>query len=194
MATQQQGLLGSWQPQPSTVTVVVKQNLMLAEDTGDTTETSNAGSDAATRAPPTPFDPLARACDVFLASTLVTNDSDTPRPVVAQIRSGPLEGTRLLGAFESNGDSTHYIVQFSAMFLPDGTEVPVSAYAVDARQKSLTVRTDLDRRLFARYALRVAAAFVSGVGEALSDSGTSLIDLGRVTGVTQPSATIEQGL
>ena len=113
--------------------------------------------------------------------------------MVAQIRKGPLKGTRLLGGFEANQANTHLIVQFSTAVLPDGTEIPVSAYAVDARQRSLAVRTDLDRRLFARYAPRVAAAFVSGVGEALSDPGTSLIDLGGVTGVTRPAATVEQG-
>jgi intracellular multiplication protein IcmE len=192
MATQQQGLLGSWQAQPSTVTVVVEQDLMPAEDTGDAA--GAASGVAAVSVPPTPFDPLVRAGDVVLASTLITNDSDTPGPVVVQIRSGPLKGARVLGAFESNGDRTHLNMQFNAMVLPDGTEIPVSAYAVDAGQKSLAVRTDLDRRLFARYAPRVAAAFVSGVGEALSDPGTSLIDLGGVTGVTRPAATIEQGL
>ena len=100
----------------------------------------------------------------------------------------------MLGGFENNRDNTHLVVQFGAMVTPDGTEVPVSAYAVDSRQKSLAVRTDLNHRLFARYAPLVAAAFVSGVGEALSDPGTSLIDLGGVTGVTRPAATIDQGL
>jgi len=192
MATQQQGLLGSWQAQPSAVTVVVEQDLMPAEDAVDTAGVASGG--AATSARPATLELLVRAGDVVLASTLISNDSDTPGPVVVQIRSGPFEGARLLGGFQNNLDSTYLIVQFDAMVLPDGTEVPVSAYAVDARQKSLAVRTDLDRRLFARYAPRVAAAFVSGVGEALSDPGTSLIDLGGVTGVTRPSATIEQGL
>jgi intracellular multiplication protein IcmE len=114
--------------------------------------------------------------------------------VVAQISKGPLKGARLLGGFEANQNSTHLIVQFNSAVLEDGTQIPIAAYAVDARQKSLAVRTDLDRRLFARYAPRVAAAFVSGVGEALSDPGTALIDLGGVTGVTRPAASIEQGL
>ncbi|MDA8586547.1 DotG/IcmE/VirB10 family protein, partial [Rhodobacteraceae bacterium] len=99
-----------------------------------------------------------------------------------------------VGGFEANQSNTHLIVQFSSAVLPDGTQIPVSAYAVDARQRSLAVRTDLDRRLFARYAPRVAAAFVTGLGDALSDPGTSLIDLGGVTGVTRPQSTFEQGV
>ncbi|PVA09057.1 hypothetical protein DC366_15990 [Pelagivirga sediminicola] len=191
MATQQQGLIGAWSAQPSAVTVVVEEDLVPSEDT-----TSSRTSDGRTRQSGAPAlsEPLIRAGDVVLASTIITNDSDTPGPVVAQIRKGPLRGARLLGGFEANQNDTHLIVRFNAAVLEDGTQIPISAYAVDARQKSLAVRTDLDRRLFARYAPRVAAAFVSGVGDALSDPGTSLIDLGGVTGVTRPAPTIEQGL
>lgn len=192
MATQQQGLLSSWQVQPSAGTVVVEEDLVLKEEPA--IDGTAANGSAAQRGSPALSQPLIRAGDVVLASTIITNDSDTPGPVVAEIRRGPLKGARLIGGFEANQNNTHLVVQFNSALLPDGTQVPVSAYAVDARQKSLAVRTDLDRRLFARYAPRVAAAFVSGVGDALSDPGTSLIDLGGVTGVTRPAATIEQGL
>lgn len=192
MRTQQQGLLSSWQTQPSAVTVVVDEDLIPKQP--EAVAEGTAANSQRGQSTPTLSQPLIRLGDVVLASTIITNDSDTPGPVVAQIRKGPLKGARLLGGFEKNQNNTHLIVQFNSAVLADGTQIPITAYAVDARQKSLAVRTDLDRRLFARYAPRVAAAFVSGVGEALSDPGTSLIDLGGVTGVTRPSATIEQGL
>lgn len=192
MATQQQGLLGAWNAQPSAVTVVIEENLLPKEEA--VTEATALNGSAGPVFTPTLSEPLIRAGDVVLASTIITNDSDTPGPVAAQIRKGPLKGSRLLGGFVANQNNTHLIVQFNSAVLEDGTQIPIAAYAVDARQKSLAVRTDLDRRLFARYAPRVAAAFVSGVGEALSDPGTSLIDLGGVTGVARPAATIEQGL
>ncbi|MCQ0090587.1 hypothetical protein [Roseovarius sp. M141] len=191
MATQQQGLLGAWSAQPSAVTVVVEEDLVSGEDAASAIASDGMRHQAD---PPALSEPLVRAGEVVLASTIITNDSDTPGPVVAEIRKGPLKGARLLGGFEANQGNTHLIVRFNTAVLADGTQVPVSAYAVDARQKSLAVRSDLDRRLFARYAPRVAAAFVSGVGDALSDPGTSLIDLGGVTGVTRRAPTIEQGL
>ena len=123
------------------------ENLLSAEDTTDTSAATGGGQIIG--APPAPFDPLVCVGDVVLASTLITND--TPGPVVAQIRSAPFKGARLLGRFQNNLNNSHLLVQFNAMVLPDGTEVPVSAYAVDARRKSLAVRTHLDRRLFARY-------------------------------------------
>lgn len=192
MATQQQGLLGAWTAQPSAVTVVVEENLVPVEDV----HVADQSDEGTIRKSNTPAlsEPLIRAGDVVLATTDITNDSDTPGPVVAQIRKGPLTGARLIGGFAPNQSNTHLMVQFDSAMLEDGTEIPITAYAVDARQKSLAVRTDLDWRLFARYAPRVAAAFVSGVGDVLSDPGASLIDLGGVTGVTRPAATIEQGL
>ena len=192
MAAQQQGLLSSWQVQPSAVTVVVEQELTpQPEEAGSSGASSQLG--AATTA--SSSEPLARAGDVVLAATIITNDSETPGPVVAEIRRGPLEGARLIGGFQANQNNTHLIVQFNSAVLPDGTQIPVSAYAVDAREKSLAVRTDLDRRLLARYAPRVAAAFVTGLGEALSDTGSTLVDLGGgVAGITRPQATFEQGV
>lgn len=192
MATQQQGLLGAWNAQPSAVTVVVKEVPVPKDEIAPEATALNGNANQPNSS--VLSETLIRAGDVVLASTMITNDSDTSGPVVAQIRKGPLKGARLLGGFEANQNNTHLIVQFNSAVLVDGTQIPITAYAVDARQKSLSVRTDLDRRLFARFAPRVAAAFVSGVGEALSDPGTSLIDLGGVTGVTRPAATIEQGL
>lgn len=191
MATQQQGLLGAWNAQPSAVTVVVEEDLLPKRETAPEAIVLNGSARPANA--PALSEPLIRAGDVVLASTIISNDSDTPGPVLAQIRKGPLQGARLLGGFVANQNNTHLIVQFNTAVLEDGIQIPIAAYAVDARQKSLAVRTDLDRRLFARYAPRVAAAFVSGFGEALSDPGTSLIDLGGVTGVARPAATIEQG-
>ncbi|WP_029066140.1 DotG/IcmE/VirB10 family protein [Labrenzia sp. DG1229] len=192
MAAQQQGLLSSWQNQPSAVTVVVEQDLISGSAIADQSGTQGGSGAAQSK---TTGEPLIRAGDVVLASTIITNDSDTPGPVVVEIRRGPLKGARLIGGFQANQNNTHLIVQFNSAVLPDGTQVPVSAYAVDASQRSLAVRTDLDRRLFARYAPRVAATFVSGLGEALSDPGSTLVDLGGgVAGITRPQSTFEQGV
>ena len=178
--------------QPSAVTVVVEEDL----DPGEEAAPSVRTSDGAPRrsGPPVLSEPLVRAGEVVLASTIITNDSDTPGPVLAEIRKGPLRGARMRGGFESNQSNTHLIDRFATAVLADGAQIPISAYAVDARQKSLAVRSDLDRRLFERYPPRVAAAFVSGVGDALSDPGTTLIDLGGVTGATRPAPTIKQGV
>ena len=164
MAAQQQGLLQSWQAQPSGVTVVIDQELYAPPENTTANEVQQPGSNGIANTPAPQL--FARAGDVVLASTIITNDSDTPGPVVVEVRRGPLRGARLVGGFQANTNNTHLIVQFNSAVLPDGTQVPITAYAVDARQKSLAVRTDLDRRLFQRYAPRVAAAFVSGLGEA----------------------------
>lgn len=194
MASQQQGLLESWRVQPSGVTVVVEQELMPQPQSEGSEANSVAGPSFGTTRQAPAGELFARAGDVVLASTIITNDSDTPGPVIAEVRRGPLQGARLVGGYQPNQNNTHLIVQFGSAILPDGTEIPVTAYAVDARQKSLAVRTDLDRRLVQRYAPRVAAAFVSGLGEALSDPGSTVVDLGGGLGITRPEATFEQGV
>ncbi|MEL6205731.1 MAG: DotG/IcmE/VirB10 family protein [Pseudomonadota bacterium] len=191
MAAQQQGLLQSWQVQPSGVTVVVEQDLVPEPEAPATV---GANGQAGGGPSPALQDVLARAGDVVLATNIIANDSDPPGPVVAEIRRGPLNGTRLVGGFQPNQNNTHLIVRFNAAVLTDGTQIPVSAYAVDARQQSLAVRTDLCRRLFERYDPRVAAAFVSGLGDALSDPGSTVVDLGGGIGTSRPEATFEQGL
>ena len=171
--------------------MVIEQDLVPEPEAPST---MSAGAQAGGGLAAAPQDVLARAGDVVLATNIITNDSDTLGPVVAEIRRGPLTGTRLVGGFQPNQNNTHLIVQFNAAVLPDGTQIPVSAYAVDARQRSLAVRTDLDRRLFERYAPRVAAAFVSGLGDALSDPGSTVVDLGGGIGISRPEATFEQGV
>lgn len=148
MAAQQQGLLGAWQVHPSAVSVVVEEDLIPEQP--EIGAQSTARDTLREQRPPARSEPLIRLSDVVLASTIIANDSDTPGPVVAQIRKGPLKGARLVGAFEANQNNTHMTVQFSSAVLPDGKEVPISACAVDARQRSLAVRSDIDRRLFAR--------------------------------------------
>jgi intracellular multiplication protein IcmE len=191
MATQQQGLLNAWQVHPSGVTVVVEQDLLPNNDPAvqGAAGASNLGSGSRLSATP-----AVRAGDVVLASTIITNDSDTPGPVVVEIRRGDLRGTRLVGGFQPNQANTHMIVQFDSAILPDGEQLPVSAYAVDARQKSLAVRSDYDRRIFERYAPRVAATFVAGLGSALSDPGSTVVDLGNGVGIARPEASFEQGI
>ena len=191
MAGQQQALLGAWQPGASAVTVVDEQELYSAPE-------ATASSDGTTSPSTSTFQggtpPAIRAGDVVLASTIITNDSDTPGPVVVELQSGPLKGTRLIGGFEPNQANTHLLIEFKTAVLPDGSQVPVSAYAVDPRQKSLAVRSDIDRRLFQRYAPRVAAAFVQGLGEVLSNPGSTIVGAANTVTVTSPAATFEQGV
>lgn len=191
MASQQQALLGAWQPGASAVTVVIEQELYSPPETsraGDSVASQSTGSFQGGTLP------AIRAGDVVLASTIITNDSDTPGPVVVELQSGSLKGTRLIGGFEPNQANTHMLIEFKTAVLPDGSQVPVSAYAVDPRQKSLAVRSDIDRRLFQRYAPRVAAAFVQGLGEVLSNPGSTIVGAANTVTVTSPAATFEQGV
>ena len=116
MATQQQGLLGAWSVHPSAVTVFVEEDMVPKEEADPEATALNGNAGQAN--PPALSEPLIRAGDVVLASTIVANDSDTPDPVVAQIWKGPLIGARLLGGFEVNQSNTHLIAHSTQRFSP----------------------------------------------------------------------------
>lgn len=59
-------------------------------------------------------------------------DSDTPSLVVAEIfQKGPLYRTHFLGSFQQNRNTNALIVEFNRLVMQDGTEVQISAYAID---------------------------------------------------------------
>lgn len=124
-----------------------------------------------------------------------STDSDTPGPVIAEImKRGPLYKTRLIGAFQSNETNSGLIVEFNRMVFPDGTEQGIAAYAVDANKGSISVKSEVDKRLFSRYAPLIAASFIEGLGNTLSESGSTLIYGSNTTTLDRDKPTFEQGL
>jgi intracellular multiplication protein IcmE len=103
---------------------------------------------------------------------LIEANTDAPGPVVAQIVSGPLRGGRILGAFTSTDE--YLILNFSAVVI-DGIDYPVQAVAIDPDTTLPGVITEIDRRYFKRIILPMAAEFVTGLTEAISESGTTSV-------------------
>lgn len=99
-------------------------------------------------------------------------NTDAPGPVMVQIISGPLRGSRLMGSFQSTDD--YLILNFSTIII-DGIDYPVQAVAIDPDTTMPGVITEIDRRYFGRVILPMAAEFVSGLAEAISESGTTSV-------------------
>ena len=121
----------------------------------------------------------APATGTILFSRLIGRiNSDVPGPVVAEITQGPLSGSRLIGSFQFTEEGV--IIQFSSMTVPftdDGLErtevVPINAVAVDPENLGTAMSTSIDRRVLERIAFGFATAFVQGLGQAISQSGSS---------------------
>lgn len=115
---------------------------------------------------------LVPAGTIEYAQMVTEANTDAPGPILAQIASGPLKGARLIGSFSSTDD--YLTLNFNTVVL-DGISYGVSAVALDPDTTLPGVATDVDRRYLQRVALPAAAAFITGLTEAIAQSGTTTI-------------------
>lgn len=113
-----------------------------------------------------------RAGSIVPAVMLTAINSDEPGPVLAQIVTGPLKGARLIGQMVSSDQRV--VVQFSSLSIPGGSQTfNISSFAVDPDTSRTGLATDVNNHYFLRYGLGLAAAFISGYGEAVQNSGST---------------------
>ncbi len=103
---------------------------------------------------------------------LLEANTDAPGPVMAQIVSGPLRGGRVIGSFQST--DRYLVLSFNTVVI-DGLDYPVQAVAIDPETTLPGVITEIDHRYLERIILPMAAEFVSGLANAISDSGTTSV-------------------
>jgi intracellular multiplication protein IcmE len=143
----------------------------------------------------------APAAGTILYSRLVGRvNSDTPGPVVAELEQGPFSGARLLGSFQFTEQGV--IISFTTMTVPytgdDGSAksevVPIHAVAVDTAHLGTAMATDIDRHILEKVGVAFGAAFLSGMGQAVSQSGSSAVVSPYGTTVTNPTLSTNQEL
>lgn len=115
---------------------------------------------------------------------LIEANTDAPGPVLAQIVSGPLKGSRVLGSFKSTDE--YLTLNFSQLVL-DGISYQIDAVAIDPDTTLPGMITEIDRKYFKRVVLPMAAEFVSGLADAISESGTTSVYISD-SSVTQSTA------
>lgn len=115
---------------------------------------------------------FVRAGSILPAVMMTAINSDEPGPVLAQVVSGPLKGARLIGQMVSSDQSV--AVQFSSLSMPGASQTfNISSFAVDPDTSRTGLATDVNNHYFLRYGLGLAAAFISGYGEAVQNSGST---------------------
>lgn len=124
---------------------------------------------------------LLPAGTIEYGQLLMEANTDAPGPVMVQIMSGPLRGSRVLGSFQSTEE---YLTLNFNMIVIDGLDYPVQAVAIDPNTTLPGVITEIDRRYLKRIILPMAAEFVSGLANAISESGTTSVFVSNNT-VTQ---------
>lgn len=119
--------------------------------------------------------------EIEYAQTLIEANSDIQGPVLAQMLTGPLKGSRLIGTF-SVAEEDYLVLNFTTA-VKDGKDVDITAIALDPDTSLAGMATDVDHRYFRRIVMPAAAAFVKGFASAVSETGrTDVIVSGGTTG------------
>lgn len=123
---------------------------------------------------------LVNSGTILYAQLLNEANSDVPGPVLAEVLTGPMSGSSLIGRFETSRDMKYIVITFSRLVV-DEDEYDIEAIAVDPNTSLPGMATETDGRYFDRLVLPAAAAFVQGFAEAISQVATnSFIDDGAV--------------
>lgn len=126
---------------------------------------------------------LLPAGEILYGQLITEANSDTPGPVVAQIVSGPLKGSRILGDFSVQKELL--TLNFNTVVI-DGQSIPINAIALDPNTTLPGMATEVDHRYLTRIILPAAAAFIEGTADAIEQSGLTTV---TVTGETVTEST-----
>lgn len=161
MSTQANDLFASWSP-PAT-----QQYTMSEEPKGQSNGGVSAGQ-AAQNAN------NIKAGSVMFAVLDTAVNSDEPSPVMATIIQGPLKGAKLLGGLQLVGQKV--ILSFQTISIPKMEKsISLSAVAIDPETARTAVATDVDNHYMLRYGTLFASSFISGMAQAISESGSSTV-------------------
>lgn len=117
---------------------------------------------------------LLPAGTIEYAQLLTEANTDVPGAILAEIVTGPFKGARLIGSFE---ETYRYLTLNFDTIVLDGVDYSISAIAIDPNTTLPGMITDIDRRYFKRVVLPVAAEFIEGFSQAISDSGTTTVTI-----------------
>jgi intracellular multiplication protein IcmE len=137
---------------------------------------------------------LVPAGNGVYARTIVGVSSDQPGPIVAVAESGPIAGDRMIGSFSE--ENSKLVVHLTSITLADGSQEPIDAVMVAPDTMETAVASGVDEHYFTRFALPIAAAFVEGLGQAIQQSNSTIVQspLGGVTAYNKLNLGQEMGI
>lgn len=129
---------------------------------------------------------LLPAGTIEYAQLMTEANTDAPGPVLAQIVSGPLAGSRAIGSFKASDE--YITLQFNTVVV-DGIAYGTDAIALDPKTANPGMITEIDKKYFTRVILPAAAAFIEGLGGAIAETGSTTLTV--ATGGSSSSSTTE---
>lgn len=135
-------------------------------------EARQQAADAAIKPATGTVEILLQAGRIEYAQLITEANSDVPGPVLAELASGPLAGSRMIGSFKTNEE---YLTLSFDTVIVDGIALTANAVALDPNTSLPGVITEIDHKYFQRIILPAAAAFIEGIGGAIGESGSTTV-------------------
>lgn len=129
------------------------------------------------------------AGEILYGQLITEANSDIPGPVLAQIASGPLKGSKVLGSFQTQNELI--TLNFNTLVYK-GESLSIEAVAVDPNTTLPGMATEVDRRIFKRVVLPAAAAFVEGLSSAIAESGRTSVTVSGETVIEDEEETTNE--
>jgi intracellular multiplication protein IcmE len=102
-------------------------------------------------------------------------NSDENSPVLATIVAGQLKGSKLIGAFRRQ--NKRVVLSFTTLSIPSLTNsISMNAVAIDANTAHTALADNVDSHYLLRYGSLFASSFLSGIGSAIQNSGSTDIN------------------
>jgi intracellular multiplication protein IcmE len=110
--------------------------------------------------------------------------------------SGEFKGAKLLGSIKTTNNGQRVMLQLNLMTMNAWvTGKSINAFVIDPDTARSAIATDVNNHYLLRYGSLFAASFISGMGQAVEDSGTEVTsDDGVVTSSTSDLNTEEKVL
>ena len=115
------------------------------------------------------------------AHPILALSSDQSSPVVMQADSGPIAGDRMIGSFSKQADR---LVIHIDRIIHQGQEISADGVVTAPDTMEAAVASKIDQHYAERFILPAAAAFVSGLGQALATTSNTTAVLSPLGGAT----------
>ena len=164
-------MFAQWQGGPPR-TEMIQGDLPRTNVQGASVSGSAAGRDGLEAAPARRGQLLVPAGRGIYAHTIVAVDSDTNGPIILEADTGPLAGDRMIGIFTKNAGE-RLIVRVN-LIEHRGQTLEARGLLIAPDTMETSVATSVDPHFVERWALPAAAAFMSGLGQAVALSNSSV--------------------
>ena len=171
-------LVNSWSSRPPQTTVVIEPTSLKQGADDPPAKVGAKGADSGV----TSGRVLVPAGRGIYAHTVVAVDSDTNGPIVLEADTGPISGDRMIGTFSKSGND-RLIVKVETVE-HRGKQLEANGVVIAPNSMETAVASSIDEHYVERFVLPAAAAFMSGLGQAVA-LGNSTSTVSPFGGTTQ---------